>query len=162
MGPSPFTLERAFFRKIAIQASLEKGAVPPKSIKTKIKTAQNPSDPLRVQIILTVALAADSQPPAGYFGEVELVGLFRISEKIPAEDRERLTAINGATLLFGMAREMICTITARGPWPMFVLPVVSFAGLKKLEKGPLASSPADAAPTELKSANKSKEPTGNP
>lgn len=161
MNPSPFTLERAFFRKIAIEASLEKGAVPPKNIKTKIKTAKARSDPLRFQIILTITLAKDSQNPAGYYGDVELVGLFRISEKISADDRERMTAIHGATLLFGMAREMICTITARGPWPMLVLPVVSFAGLKKSDKDQTASSAANAEPTDFKSANKSEEPSGS-
>jgi preprotein translocase subunit SecB len=143
MGPSPFTLERAFFSKVLIETSLAQGAEPTKSIKSKIKTAKAPSDPLRFQVSLSITLAKGAEQPAAYYGEVDVVGLFRISDEIAPEERERKTAIHGATLLFGMAREMICTITARGPWPMFVLPVVSFAELHKSVTDPNPTAAAE-------------------
>ena len=134
MGPSPLTLERCFFSKVAIESTLAKETLPPACIKTRIMTLKAPEDPFRFQVHLTVNLTQNSEKPPGYHGALEVVGLFRIAESISEEKRESTIAINGATLLFGMAREMICTVTARGPWGMFVLPIVSFAGLKPSHK----------------------------
>ncbi len=149
MGPSPLTLERSFFGKVAIEATLAKETLPPACIKTTIRTLRYAEEPLRFQVHLNVALTQDSEKPPGYHGEVEVIGVLRIADTVPEEKRESITAIHGATLLFGMAREMICTITARGPWGMFVLPIVSFAGLKPARKEPASLLPivAEAAPS---------------
>jgi len=130
MSPSPLALERAFFRKVAIESTLEAETAPPQKIETLVTVGMDPHQPLRFQVSLTVRVLKGGEKPSGYVGEIEVIGIFVISESVTGEKREQLVAVHGSTLLYGMVREMVFNVTARGPWPMFTLPVVSFADMR--------------------------------
>ena len=69
--------------------------------------------------------AADSTHPPEYLGEIELIGYYRV-HKHYKQDPEKLIRITGASMLYGVAREMISSITARSANGMLTLPSVSF------------------------------------
>ncbi len=129
MTPSALTVERAFFTRVEITASTEPAAKPAPTFETSVAAGADPANPRRYQLTVTVKLAADATSPTAYVGTVEAVGFLVVAEQYPAEHVERLALVHGSTLLFGMIREMLCTVTARGPWPMFVLPTASFSDL---------------------------------
>jgi len=130
MTPSALTLERAFFSRVALHASTDAAAKPAPTFETSVAAGFNPTNPMRFQITITVRLVPEVSVPCAYAGDVEVQGFFSVAEAVPPEHRERFALVHGSTLLFGMVREMICTVTARGPWPMFVLPTASFSDLQ--------------------------------
>jgi len=137
MQPSVLQLERSFFRRIELTASPTANAVPPQLIEADVSSGRAAENPLRYQVTLVVRLVESNGKESGYKGEVEVVGLFTISDSILEKDRDQIVSVHGSSLLFGMAREMISNITARGPWPMFVLPTVTF---QDLIQAPLTTS----------------------
>ena len=138
MQPSALQLERSFFRRIDITAQLDAGAVPPQTIEAGVTSGRAADNPLRYQVTLVVRLPDTVGKTNGYRGEVEIIGQFSIAESVPEPERDRTVAVVGSSLLYGMVREMIANLTARGPWPMVVLPTVTFNDLviKKDEGSP--------------------------
>jgi len=55
--------------------------------------------------------------------QVHVIGLLRGAGPCPEP--------NGPALLYGAAREMLCNLTARGPWPVVCLHSVTFVEPKK-------------------------------
>jgi len=62
-------------------------------------------------------------PP--YTGSIELLGFYKVHEGYTG-DPERLIRITGASMLYGVAREMLSQITAHSTNGMLTLPSVSF------------------------------------
>lgn len=77
-----------------------------------------------------VTLELKYQPAAAtntpYIFSLGLVGMFEISPKFEEAGIERLIRINGPSVLFGIAREIVREQTARGPDGSFILPSASF------------------------------------
>jgi len=55
----------------------------------------------------------------------------RVHPGYPAEKRAQLVQVTGASLAYGMAREVIANLTARGPHGTFLLPSISFLETKR-------------------------------
>ena len=68
---------------------------------------------------------ADPASPPPYTGSISLLGVYSVHEDFP-KDPERLIRITGASMLYGVAREMISHITARSPNGILTLPSISF------------------------------------
>ncbi len=77
-------------------------------------------------VILNVKIKPEDGASVGYLGEVELFGNFTVADSWPEDKIDKLIYINGSGMLYAAAREMICTITARGPWDMMIIPSWSF------------------------------------
>lgn len=63
-----------------------------------------------------------------YTIEAKVVGVFSVDPKFKHDDLDRLVQINGASMLFGAAREQILTITGRGPFGSLKLPTINLQG----------------------------------
>ncbi len=127
MKPSPLRLDRHFVSHIHVDAS--PGATHKGELRVDVKptcTQRKKDDPLQWMVSLRVEFATTGKEPPAYSGNCEFVGLFTVSDKFPKDKVEQLVRVNGASLLYAAAREMIAGITARGPWPMIILPSVSF------------------------------------
>ena len=77
-------------------------------------------------LLLSVRVGADSEgkrPP--YLAQVEVSGCYEVHDSYSG-DPERLVRITGASILYGAAREMLCTVTSRCEHGMLTLPSVSF------------------------------------
>ena len=126
MSQSALQLERYFFSKVSIEAS--KQITPPSQMgaETGLEAARNSKDQNRYLLSLTVTLTSPQNAPAPYCGEVQVLGLFLVNPDVPQDKQEKLVSVTGASILYGVAREMITNVTARGPWPAVMLPCVNF------------------------------------
>ena len=114
-----------------------------------------------------VTIEIRHQPPPGanfpYSYRVVLVGQFGVQDNVQKEDEERFVQIQGASVLYGMAREIVRALTGRGPYRPVILPTVSFYEQKKpTETGlppasGLETEKAIAAPTPNRRPKKSKK-----
>lgn len=126
MSQSALQLERYFFSKVSIEASKQIKAQPKMDAATRLEAARNNKDRNRFLLSLTVTLTAPQDTPAPYCGEVQVIGFFRIHPDLPPDQQDKLIAVTGASILYGVAREMIVNVTSRGPWPAVTLPCVNF------------------------------------
>ncbi len=78
----------------------------------------------------TVALEVKYQPAAEtntpYIFSLTLVGVFKVAETFDETKVELLVRTNGASMLYGIARELVREQTARGPDGPLILPTASF------------------------------------
>jgi preprotein translocase subunit SecB len=131
---SPLSLKACSFSKVIVEA-----------------TTTPPAQKTDVSIALTVGLApivgdlfvmtlevqfgppeGTSRPP-GYNGTVMVTGQFEVDATVPPKGREDFLKREGSPVLLSAAREMIASITARGPWKQFILPVTGFEFLIQAE-----------------------------
>lgn len=104
------------------------------------------------QITLRVALNASPESNSPYSFLVEMVGFIDVAESVSDERIERFARINGTSLIFAAAREIIKAATSRGPFKPLLLPTVTF--WEPVPETPHnsasseQSSPASAPPTE--------------
>lgn len=94
------------------------------SVDREISPADNDERVMALFMRVTIHAAEESTPPA-YTGHIELSGYYRVHENYES-DPERLIRITGASMLYGVAREMVSAVTARGPHGLLTLPSVSF------------------------------------
>jgi len=87
-----------------------------------------------VELDLAYQLAPKQNYPYSY--SVRIVGLFTSPAEVPPGlDDERVVRINGCSMLYGIAREMVRSHTAAGPWGEILIPTVSFFEGKQVEEG---------------------------
>lgn len=103
---------------------------PLKTVQTEVLTRFKADDPLSFLVTLTIA-SKRGQP---YKFKINLVGFFKIRPDVPEEERGRIAAVNGASMLYGSAREFIFMATSHGVHGTVLLPTISFLGLVPKEE----------------------------
>jgi preprotein translocase subunit SecB len=126
MNPSPLQLERHFFTKVHVDAHPDGDAAFKGELQTQVELAQAERDPKRYQLTLRLKLVPAGDKKPRYTAEIHVVGVVRVSPTWPEPEVQKLVQANGPALLYGAAREMLCNITGRGPWPMVCLHSVTF------------------------------------
>lgn len=119
----------------------------------EVSTKQNEQAPRngdRWQVVMGIR----HQPATGvnfpYSYRVVLVGQFGVGENVKPGDEERFVRIQGASVLYGMAREIVRALTGRGPYRPVILPTVSF-----YEPNPvIEATVAQLAPSPAKKRSK--------
>lgn len=121
MKPAKFALEHLFYPEISVKASQvfdpegEETLSEP-TIKIFIsKTSEN-----LFHLGLKLSLSAEV-PSDKYAIEAFAVGVFRADETLPEDQQVRQIAHSGPNLVFGGLRDMVATITGRGPWSEYYL-----------------------------------------
>ncbi len=98
-----------------------------------------------------VTLDVRHQPAPGvnfpYSYRVVMVGQFGVSDNVKPEDEERFVRIHGASVLYGMAREIVRALTGRGPYRSVIIPTVSFYEQKPAVGKPVVAEPAKVSAT---------------
>jgi hypothetical protein len=62
-----------------------------------------------------------------YKFDLTILGFFVCRDGVPPEAGEqRFVRVNGSSMLYGIAREIIRSTTAMGPWGFILLPTISF------------------------------------
>ncbi len=147
MNPSPLQLERHFFTKVHVDAHREGDPEAKCQLKAEVDLARAAKDSRRFQFTLRLKLLSAAEKPSRYTAEIHVVGLVRVVDNYPEPKILQLVEANGAALLYGAAREMLCNLTARGPWPMLCLHSVTFVQPKPSVApsltGPLAATQKD-------------------
>jgi Preprotein translocase subunit SecB len=87
----------------------------------------------RWMLVLTVEQDVSSVKNAPYNFTLLLIGQFEIAKGVPEKHAERLLIMNGSSLLYAAAREILRDMTSKGPYPPLLLPTLSFFPLPKEE-----------------------------
>ena len=103
-----------------------------------------PDSPREWQITLRIALDAPPERNAPYTFLVEMIGFIHVDESVTDDRVGRFARINGTSLVFGAAREIIKAATSRGPFPPVLLPTVTFWEPK--QEAPQQEAPQQEAP----------------
>jgi preprotein translocase subunit SecB len=128
----------------------------PLTINVQAGAVQHPTEPHRWQNILTVASHTPEDRKYPYDFQITLIGYFIVADVVPAEQREAFVKINAASILYSAARELLATVTGRGPLPAAVLPTVVFTVTPEPEKPPevMEDTEAEAKKTKKKATKK--------
>jgi preprotein translocase subunit SecB len=78
------------------------------------------------QITLRIALNASPESNSPYSFLVEMIGFIDVAESVSDDRIERFARINGTSLVFAAAREIVKAATSRGPFKPLMLPTVTF------------------------------------
>lgn len=133
---SPLELERYFVSDQAVTA--RNAFSPEKAIETRVEeysvsneairlpsAEDDPSNKWQVTIHIKHQPAKETNFP--YDFRLTIVGIFSCDVQTAEPNHiERLMRINGSSILYGMAREIIRANTERGPWSGIVIPTYSF------------------------------------
>lgn len=146
---SPLQLKRCTFRQLALAANEKVANDAEMPIETTRHYSVSSNNDRVWKVGLDVVFGKPTDGVSPYFGSVQVEGVFEINPTYPAEKMQELLAITGASILYGSVREMIASISARGPRGVFLLPSVSFYQIDRAKTLP-------SAKTESKNTQKAK------
>ena len=129
MKNSPLQLERYYLSEVHFEANDALPAsqpLPDLNLESAVEIGRHNDDERRYRVKLKVDFQPVSPELVHQKGALTFVGYFAVVPSYPLEKVLMLVETNGPSVLFGAAREMFCTITARGPWGMVTLPSQSF------------------------------------
>jgi len=128
MIPSPLHLDSYFFTKIALDICPEACDAPGEGrLEANCDCQNHESESAKWMVNLKIRQVPDDERgcPA-YTFDMQVVGFFEVAAAYPAGKAEQMVRANGPAVLYGVVREMVTTLTARGPFPMVTLPSVTF------------------------------------
>lgn len=130
MKPSPLQLESYVFTRIHMDACEDPECLEVEGagqFQVNTQCQQHNEEPSRWMVTIRVSVSQkDGEQCPPYIFDIEVVGFFQVAEEYPAEKKAPMVKANAPAVLFGAVREMITNITARGPYPRFDLPTVTF------------------------------------
>jgi len=130
MQSSPLHLENYFFTRIHLDACEDPACQKAEGsgqLKTQTRCQPHNNEPLRWMVTLNLSIDQETEAPCPpYTVEFEVVGFFKVDESFPEEKRASLVKANAPAVLFGAVREMLTTLTLRGPYPPINLNTVTF------------------------------------
>lgn len=100
------------------------------------------------EFIITLNIACDygAVESFPYKLDAGIWAVLHLDKDFDTEDPERLAVINGTSMVFGVLREQILSLTARFIYGPLMLPTVDFRGLAKAEKS--RDDQPESSPTE--------------
>src|SRR5690349_14978322 len=127
-GLSPLQLRNQVFTDVRITSQHLTETEMQGGMETAVefRTQADPNNKRLWQIIVRVHMRGAGNIKAPCVGTVECVGAFEVLPDWPEEKIEQLVTVNGTSLLYSSIRDMVCSITARGPWGPIMLPTQTF------------------------------------
>ncbi len=132
MQQSLLRVDQIIFRQIEIRATENPNLQANYEINCEVEVFQNKEDMARWRVDLIVRISGNGVP---YSGCVSAVGHYTVRSEQAEEATLNLVNVNGPALLYSSIRELVVTLTGRGPHPSFLLPSVTFID-RKLKKEP--------------------------
>ena len=133
MKSAPISLLEYFATDINLSANPafapDKGMeIKPEEFRVTPRTARasQGNDDHRWQVTLEIAHQAAPETNFPYAFRVVVVGFFKAESWVKPEDEERTVHIQGTSMLYSMAREIVRALTGRGPYRPVIIPTVSF------------------------------------
>jgi len=138
MRPSPLQLRHVLYTKVSVLPRTSKGEKAPKGldfdfegvkirsqIKSGIKQGQE-KDPRDFLVGLNIAIDNNEGKASPYSIDIGVLGLFHVLPSLPLERREDLVTVNGASILYGVVREIVLSLTSRFTAGPLTLPGMNF------------------------------------
>lgn len=97
---------------------------------------------------LLLSVEPKNQNSAPYEATVGVRGTFRMHQMADMKDgdeRRKRALVNGVSILYGLVRDMVCTVTSRSSHGQMLLPTLNFASLA--EQSPVLIEAAASSPT---------------
>lgn len=130
--PSPLQLERYYLKEIFFKINKDPNIseeefykLRPPQLEISGVPSQVGRDKHRWACELSVSGDGSSENTPYNF-RIVLVGEFKIAKDYPDDRIELLAKVNGPSILYSTARELLVTTLRRGPFPPILLPVVTF------------------------------------
>ena len=150
MKNSPLQLEHYCVNAVHLDANLDAKVAEKLEwrIDAKYDLATHRDDSLRWKVDLMISFHATEEAKSPYKGTLSFVGFFAVDASYPKDKVQFLVETNGPSVLFGAVREMVANITARGPWPMVLLPTQSFYQSRANQLTATSTKPVKQAPVK--------------
>ncbi len=131
MRPSSIELERYFVTDLNVSANLTFDENKPTGLTiddlaTEPECFSEKADPRHWMIRLRVKNTENKERNTPYFFSIEVAGFFKVNENVPSERVGDFARINGASILYGTAREVLRNAMSLGPHAPILLPAVCF------------------------------------
>lgn len=132
MKPSPLILKGYAVLELQVTANLQFNpkapiGLSPEDFRIRVDVSASPRpEEAQWQVVLQVQHVANPKRNHTYAFNLRMVGFLDVHPAYSAEKRETLLRVNGASMLYGAAREVIRSATAHGPYPAILVPSVSF------------------------------------
>jgi preprotein translocase subunit SecB len=123
MKLSPLQAETIFFTHLQIESNPSPDKQGAMDIEAECECKLQDEKARRWTVVLTLK---SENTGANYLFNIQLFGGFQVHKEYPADKVQQLVEVNGPAVLFGVAREMLHTITNRGPHAKIILPTVNF------------------------------------
>lgn len=145
---SPLQLREHGFTTVRVQAVAGGSLSNQPSLRPGISFERQAANPNQWRLALSLQLGSKDPTKAfAYEGEMEIHGLVEVTGKnVPEDRKEQLALVNGFSLLYSAAREMLLNITSRSKPGGVTLPTISFVTMVKEETEP-KSPPQSPEPT---------------
>ncbi|PYP85610.1 MAG: hypothetical protein DMF61_15870 [Blastocatellia bacterium AA13] len=138
MLPSPLQLDGYYLKEARFESISPLENLPEKSVDSgrvnldiTHKAEQDARDPYKWRCEVTVRTKQPSRSKPPYSFVVTYVGFFEVDPRYPLEKVALLAKTNGPAVLYSAARETIITLASRSPYPISILPLVTFLPLDK-------------------------------
>jgi preprotein translocase subunit SecB len=144
---SPLQLREHGFTTVRVHAIDNGSLTNPPSLKPAISFERQSTNPNQWRLVLSLQLGSqDAVKAFAYEGEMKVQGLVEVTGVVPEDRKEQLALVNGFSLLYSAAREMLLNITARSKHGGVTLPTISFVSMVKEATEP-KTTPQNPAPT---------------
>lgn len=128
---APLQLERYVFTKLEIEANpdyapQEAPQDSPIKLRLDVGLGEHNEDPTKFQVVIGIDELRAEKGSLPYRIALQVVGQFAVAQNFKPDDLKKVVQVNGASMLYSAAREMVLLVTGRGPWSAFQLPTISF------------------------------------
>lgn len=138
MRPSPIQLRHVIYERVMVRPHAGEHAPDVRSVEfdfqgvniravigAGLKQGQE-SDPRDFIIRLAVVIDNKEGKKAPYDIDIGIAGMFNVLPSLPIERREDLVTVNGASILYGVIREIVLSLTSRFSKGSITLPGMNF------------------------------------
>jgi len=131
MRLSPIQLEAYALSDLAYRANqdhkpAEDTAYREEDIVVEHKCERSQGDERLWEVSLSLRIQPRAEANAPYYVSLQLSGLVRALPELQSDNVELLMRVNGASLLYGVAREVVRQVTSIGPFAPLLIPSVTF------------------------------------
>lgn len=163
MRPSPLQLRHVFYTKVSVLRNPSdvkeprqhavgfdfEGAKIGAKVGTALRKGQD-DDPRDFVVNLELLIDSKEGKPVPYIVDIGVVGVFNVLPSLPKEKRQDLIAVNGASILYGVIREIVLSLTSRFSAGPLTLPGMNFEDIVSTNR---VSKSADTAPDAKRAAS---------
>jgi preprotein translocase subunit SecB len=174
MQPSPLQLLQCSFESVNVIATLDfdntnrdpSFVFNPKGMQISSETAVQNLETGNGWTDYAIRFMVGFQPNEAndipYRGQLVLQGVVRMHGGSTLLERKQLAVVNGVSLMYGMARDMVCTLTSRGVHGQMLLPTLNFRSLAdSVQDDVLKDAQKPETKIPVKTASKSRKKATN-
>jgi preprotein translocase subunit SecB len=131
MAPlSPLQLKEHSFTNVRVKCIADGSPTASPSLKQSIWFDAVANTTNQWRLTLTIEVTNENpQKPFLYEAEIQIQGTVEVGNEFPSNKREQLALVNGLSVLYSAAREMLLNITSRSAHGGLNLPTLSFVKL---------------------------------